>query len=188
KPRLDVLLLAVLDRLEQEILQRRAFEQLSEHVIYAAAKRFARRLQLFEKAGVNLALTRVRRNQVPEVANLGLADTVDTAETLLDLVRIPGQVVVDHEMSALQVHALARSVVRDQHKQVFVLHESLDDLAALLARDPAVDDVHGFRIAEACPHLVEEVVEGVLRLGEDDQLAPITGAIDHEIVIKDAIE
>ena len=101
---------------------------------------------------------------------------------------IPGQVVVDHQVAALEVHAFAGGIVGDQHQQVFVLHEALDHLAALLARYATMDHVHGFGVAEARAHLVEQVVERVLGLGEDDQLATIAGGVDHQIVVEDAVE
>ena len=97
KARLHVFLLAILDRLEKQILERRALEQFAQHVIDATAQRLARNLQLFEETGINLAFARVGRDEIPEVANLGLPDAVDAAEPLLDLVRIPGQVVIDHQ-------------------------------------------------------------------------------------------
>ena len=40
------------------------------------------------------------------MADLGLADPVDTPEPLLDSVRVPRQVVVDHQVRTLQVNAL----------------------------------------------------------------------------------
>ena len=51
---------------------------------------------------VNLALTGLLRHQIPQVADFGLADAIDAAEALLDPVGIPGQVVIDHQVGALQ--------------------------------------------------------------------------------------
>ena len=67
------------------------------------------------------------------MANLRLADAMDAAEALFDLVGIPRQVVIDHQMPALEVDAFAGGIVRDQHEQVLVLHEAFDHLAAFLA-------------------------------------------------------
>jgi hypothetical protein len=48
------------------------------------------------------------------VADLRLANAVDTTKPLLEPVRVPGQVVVDHEVGAtLEVHALTSGVVRN---------------------------------------------------------------------------
>ena len=181
-------MLAILDRLEQQVLERDAVEQFAEHVIDTAAQRLARSLQLFEQPRVNLAFAGIRRDEIPEVANLGLADAVDAAEPLLDLVRVPRQIVVDHEVAALKVHTLAGRVVGDQDQHVLVLHEALDDLAPLFTRNAAVDHLHGLGIAEPRPHLVEQVVQRVLGLGENDQLAAIAGRVDHQIVVEDTIE
>ena len=54
------------------------------------------------------------------MAHLGLADAVDPAEPLLDAVGVPRQVVVDHEVGALQVQALAGGIGRDQDVDVLV--------------------------------------------------------------------
>ena len=53
-------------------------------------------------------------DEVPEVADLGLADAVDAAEALLQPVGVPGQVVVDHQVGALEVDALAGRVGGDR--------------------------------------------------------------------------
>jgi len=49
------------------------------------------------------------------VADLSLADPVDTAEALLDPVGVPGQVVVDHQVGPLQVQALPGGVGRHKY-------------------------------------------------------------------------
>ena len=49
-----------------------------------------------------------------------LADAVDAAEPLLDAVRVPRQVVVDHQVGGLQVEALAGGVGGHQHLAVAV--------------------------------------------------------------------
>ena len=108
--------IAVADRIDQQIAQGVALEQFAEHVVDLAAKRRARLFQLFEQAAIDLAFARVGRAQVPEVTDLGLADAVDAAEALFEPVRVPRQVVVDHQVrAALKVHAFAGGVVRDHH-------------------------------------------------------------------------
>src|SRR3546814_11880193 len=67
-----LLLLTVLDGLEQEVPQRCALEELAQHVVDAAAERRPRGLQLLQQAGVDLALSGVGGDQVPEVADLSL--------------------------------------------------------------------------------------------------------------------
>ena len=101
-------LLPVADRLQQQVAQRPAGElQLAEHVEHLPAERLARLLQLLQQPAVDVALARLLRHQVPQVAHLGLADPVDAAEALLQAVRVPRQVVVHHQVGALQVDPLA---------------------------------------------------------------------------------
>ena len=77
------------------------------------------------------------------MADLGLADAVDAAEALLQAVGVPGQVVVDHQVGALEVDALAGGVGGQQHLHLGVVLEGFLRLQALLAAHAAVDDDHG---------------------------------------------
>ena len=164
-------LLAVADGLDQQVAQRAAVElQFAEHVENLAAERLAGLLQLFEQALVDVALARVGGDQVPEVADLGLADAVDAAEALFEAVGVPGQVVVDHEVGALEVDALAGGVGREQHAHLRVVAEGLLRGAALLAAQSAVDGYDSRLAPEAGGDALVQIVERVAVLGEDDQL------------------
>ena len=186
--RLDLRLLAVADRVDQQVLQRPLLEQLAEDVVDPAAERLARGLQLLQEAGVDGALAGLVRDQVPQVADLGLADAVDAAEALLEAVRVPGQVVVDHEVGALEVDALAGGVVRDHDQDRRVVQEGVHGVAPGLAGEAAVDLDHGLGAAEAGADLVGEVGERVARLGEDDQLAPVACGVGHQRLVEDALQ
>ena len=156
---------------------------VGEHVEDLVAERLALLLELVEQALEDLALAGLVGHQVPEVADLGLADAVDAPEALLDAVRVPGQVVVHHQVGALQVDALARGVGGHQHEGVLVLGEVLLRLAALLAADAAVDGDHGLRPAEHDADLLDQVVERVAVLGEDDELAAVAVHVEHLAVV-----
>jgi hypothetical protein len=91
----------------------------------------------------DLALAGVAGDEVPQAAHLGLPDPVDPAEPLLDAVGVPRQVVVDHEVSGLQVEALPGGVGGDEHLAVGVVGELLGDPAPFAAVHAAVDRVHG---------------------------------------------
>jgi len=60
-------------------------------------------------------------------------------EALLDAVRVPREVVVDHEVCPLEVDALAGGVGGHEDVDVFVLGEGLLSLTALLPAHAAVD-------------------------------------------------
>ena len=89
---------------------------------------------------------------------------------MLEPVGVPGQVVVHHEVRALEVDALPRRIGRDQDLHFGVVLEGLLDLQALFAPDAAVDHRHSFRATKDRLNPALEVVERVLVLGEDDQL------------------
>ena len=164
-------LVAVADRLDQQLAQRPALElELAEHVEDLAAERLARLLELLQQRAIDVALAGLLGDQVPEVADLGLADAVDAAEALLEAVGVPGQVVVDHQVGALEVDAFAGGVGGEQHLHLGVVPERLLRLQPLLAAHAAVDDDHGLLAAEQRGDLSLEVVQRVAVLGEDDQL------------------
>ena len=91
-------------------------------------------------------------------------------------------------MAALKVYAFSCGIVGDEHQQIAVLHEPLDDLAALLAGDAAVDDRDRIGIAEPRLYLVPQVVERVLGLGEDNQLAAVAVGVDHQRGVEDPVQ
>ena len=81
-------LLAVADGVEQQLAQRPSFElQFAEHVEDLAAERLPGLFQLLEKPPVDVALAGFVGDQVPQVADLRLADAVDAAEALFQAVR-----------------------------------------------------------------------------------------------------
>ena len=170
---LHVRLVAVPDRLQQQVPKFPAGQHVTqdvEHLVLAEGVPHLR--QLVEQSAVDLALAGLVGDQVPHVADLGLADAVHPSEPLLDPVRVPRQVVVDQQVGALEVDALARGVGRDEDQAVLVLGEPLLDDPTLLADHSAVDGHDGFGSAEVGAQLADEVVERVPVLGEHDQLPP----------------
>ena len=106
------------------------------------------------------------------MTDLGLADTVDTAEALLQPVRVPGQVVVDHQMRALEVDALAGGVGGQQHLNLGVVTERLLGLEPICPAHAAVDHHQRFPAAQQAGDAFLKIAEGVAMLGEDNQLLP----------------
>ena len=170
---------AVADGFDQQVFEAAVFEHLTQDVEHATAQGCALDLQLFEQPLEDIALTRFGRHHVPQVADLCLADAVDTAEALLQAVRVPGQVVVDHQVGVLQVHTFAGRVGGDEHARRRVVAEQLLHLATLFAFHAAVDHDHSFLTADQTPDLGGQVVQRVAVLGEDDQLALAPRGVVH---------
>ena len=144
--------------------------QLAEHVEHLAAQRLARLFELVQQRAVDIALAGVVGDQIPQVADFGLADAMDAAKTLFEPVGVPGQVVIDHQVGALEIDALAGGVGGQQHPHTRIVLEGFLNLQALLAADAAVDDDDGVRAAEEAGDAVVQIIERVAVLGEDDQL------------------
>ena len=149
--------------------------RIAEHVVDLIAVDHPLLLDLLEEPREDLAFPRLMGNEVPQVAGTLLTDAVDAPEPLLDAVGIPGQVVVDHHVGDLQVDALSRRIGGHQHLHGRIHPEPLLQLPAVVALDAAVDGDHRLGAAEFGPYAVDHVVERVLVLGEDDQLAGADG-------------
>ena len=142
-------LLAVADGFDQQFAQRAAFElKLAEHVEHLSAEGLPLLLQLFEEAPVDIAFAGFVRHQIPEVADFGLADAVNAPEPLFQPVRVPRQVVIDHQMRALQVDAFACRVGGQQDLNFRVVPERFLRLHPLLAAHAAMDRDDRFRAPE----------------------------------------
>jgi len=176
-------LVAVADRVDEQLPQRGLTEDLAEHVEDLAAQRLALLVELGEQLVEHVALARLQRHEVPQVAHLGLADAVDAAEALLQPVRVPGQVVVDHQVRPLQVQAFAGGVGRQQDLHSLILREGILHLASLLAPHPAVDHDHRLRPPEQRGDAVMQVGQRVTVLGEDDELAPTALRVEHLVIV-----
>src|SRR5260221_6612413 len=91
--------------------------------------------------------------------------------------------------AALQIHALAGRIVGDHNADDRITVEDGDRRATGLASDPAMDYHHGRSVAKAGRYLLREIFERVLRLGEDEDLAPQTGRrIEHDRLVEDRRE
>ena len=88
---------------------------VAEHVEDLAAVGLALLFDLQQQPREDLALAGVVGDEVPQAADLALADAVDSAEALLDPVRVPRQVVVDHQVRGLEVQALPGGVGGEQN-------------------------------------------------------------------------
>jgi hypothetical protein len=101
---------------------------------------------------------------------------VNAAKALFQPVWVPGQVVVDHQVSAaLQVDAFSGGVIGEQCADFAIVVEGGDDGAAAVAGDAAVQ-LGDVVAAKLVADLVGEVSERIARFAEDQQLAAGAGA------------
>ena len=110
-------------------------------------------------------------DQVPEVADFALADTVNTAESLFDTIGVPGQVVVDHKVGALQVEPLAGGVGSKQHEGARVVRKLFADGLAKMPRRAPMNGDNGVGAAQLGGDFILQVGEGIAVFGEDNDLA-----------------
>ena len=124
QPCANVGLVAVANGFDQQFPQRPSLEDnFPENVEHLAAEGLARLVQLFEQRQVNLAFACFLGDQVPEMAHLGLPDAMDAPEPLFDPVGIPWQVVIHHQVSALEVDPLPGRVRRQKDLHLGIMAE-----------------------------------------------------------------
>ena len=70
---------------------------------------------------IDVALPGLLSYQIPKVTDLGLADSVNAPESLLNAVRIPGKVIVDHQMGALEVDTFRGRIVGQKNPDLRVV-------------------------------------------------------------------
>ena len=180
EPGLDFGLVAVADRLKQQFAERTVVEgELAEHVEDLAAQRLPLFVELFQEAEIDFAFARILGDEIPQVADFGLADAMNAPESLFQAIGIPGQVVIDHQVGALQVDALAGRVGGDEDFDFLVVLERLLGLLPLFPADAAVDDDHGFRLADQGANPLRKVIQRVAVLGENDELAAMPMGVKH---------
>ena len=138
--RSNLRLFPVADGLDQERAKRPPLEvELAEDIEHLPAKRLPRLLQLVEKLAIDIALPGFIGDQIPQVTHFGLADAVNPAEPLLQPVGVPGQIVVHHQVGALEVDAFTGRIRRKQHLHVRVVTECFLGLESILAAHAAVN-------------------------------------------------
>ena len=73
---------------------------------------------------------------------------MNTAKALLQAVGVPGQVIVHHQMRALQVNTFAGGVSGQQHLNLGVVEKAFLGFAALFPPHGAVNHYHGLGATE----------------------------------------
>ncbi len=104
------------------------------------------------------------------MTHFGLADAVDTAEPLFEAVGVPRQVVVHHQVGALEIDPLSRSVGGKQHPDFGIVAECFLRFEPVAPIHPTMDHDHSLGATDHGGDAIMQVVERVLVFGEDDQL------------------
>ena len=184
QPITHLLLVPVANRLDEEVAQRSVLEgEFAEHVEHLAMQCLTLLFQFVKEPLEHHALACLLAHEVPQVTDLRLPDAMDASEALFEAVRVPRQVIVDHEMGALQVDALACRVGGDQDADALVLFEQLLDLASIVAEHAAMDGDDGLLAAEQGADFIRQIAQCVSVLREDDEFLTRAIPLEHGGVV-----
>ena len=141
-------LVVVADGIEEEVLEALSLEDLAENIEHAALERLVDGFEFLEQAVVHFTLAGFIGHEIPEMADLLLADAVDAPEALFEAVRVPRQVVIDHEVGVLEVHAFTGSICSEKDANFGVGTEQGLAFTAFVAVCAAVNGDDGVGCAE----------------------------------------
>ena len=166
----DLGLFAVADGLDQQIPQGLALElQFSQDIKYLSAKGVPGLFQFIQKSAVDIAFPGLLGHDIPQVTHFGLADAVDSAEALFKAVGIPGQVIVDHQMGALEVDAFSCRIRGQQNLDLRVVPEGFLDLEALFPANAPMNGDHRRFPAQKGGDSGVKVIQGIFMFSENNQ-------------------
>ena len=95
---------------------------------------------------------------------------MNTAKSLLDPIRVPRQIVVDHQIGVLKVDTFASRVCRDQEANRRIVSEFVLDLQPFLAGNGTMDTADAVRLPCQGADFLLQIKECVLMLCEDNEL------------------
>ncbi len=128
-----------------------------------------RLFELLKEGSVNIAFAGFVGHEVPEMARLGLTNAMDSPKTLLNAVGVPRQVVVHHEVSALEVDAFTSGIRRQEYLNLRVVPERFLRLHPLFPSHAAVNYDHRFFTPKLGRNTSFQIAECVAVLREEDQ-------------------
>ena len=151
-------------------------------------QRVADLLEFIQESLKDTAFDRIRRHEVENQAVFLLAVPVDTAHALFQPIGVPGDVVIEKNMTDLEVDAFARGLRSDED-----LASSVPEL--LFRVEPGARFIAG-----ACPHsavnnanfeapgfeLGDKIVQGILELREYEE--PLVGIIKEALLLENRFE
>ena len=188
---LHLWVVAMLYGCDHQIFEGIAIKSLAvaKHVEQTSIIGFVNGGNLVEQFAVDFAFASVLGHKIPQRTRTFLPDTMDASEPLLDTIRVPWQVIVDHEIRALQIQSLPCRVGRHKNTHLWIVDESFLHGFACIAVHTAMDDLHRLRLPQQCSDAILQIVQGIPMLREYDKFMGLfrCAGIQH-IVLQDIAE
>lgn len=158
------------DGFQQNVFQGTILEHFTQDIEHPASKVCSLNLQLIKKTLENITFPCFQGDHIPQIASLCLTNSMNTAKSLLDPIRVPRQIVVDHQIGVLKVDTFASRVCRDQEANRRIVSEFVLDLQPFLAGNGTMDTADAVRLPCQGADFLLQIKECVLMLCEDNEL------------------
>ena len=164
-------------------------QHLADDVEYGVVvQRVADLLQLLQQPLQDAPFDGIGRDEIEDQAVLALAVAVDAAHPLLKAVRVPGDVVIEKDVAALEVDALARRLGGHQNLNLAFaeLLLGVEPRARLVTRARPHAAVDAADAETPGLEALHEVVECVLELGEKQQA--LVCVVEEALLLEQGLE
>ena len=95
---------------------------------------------------------------------------MDAAESLLNTIRIPRKIVVDHQIGSLKIQAFSCSIGRHKDTHPWIVDETFLHFLALVPIHAAMNGFDGLGHAKQCSDTTFEILKSIPMLGEHNHL------------------
>ena len=104
------------------------------------------------------------------MADLRLTDSMNPAESLLDTIGIPGQVIVHHQVRTLQIDSFAGRISRKQYLNFRIVPKTLLRIHAVFAAHTPMDHNDSTGPTQKGRDFPLKIIQSIAVLCEDNQL------------------
>src|SRR3989339_50713 len=105
------------------------------------------------------------------MTDFGLSNTVYSAKTLFNPVWVPWQVIVNHQMCALQIYAFTSRVSSGQNINIFIVCELFLSQLSFFSAYAAMDNDNSFILTNKTSDFISKILEGVFMLRKYNEFA-----------------
>ena len=177
----DLGLFSIPDSLDEKIAQRFSLKlEFAQDIKDLAAEGLAGLFQFVQEFSIDIAFPGFFSHQIPQMADFGLTDTMNPSESLFNPVGVPGQVIIDHEMGALQINPFTGGIGGQEDLNLGIMAEGFLDFQAIFASNSPMNHDHGGFPSQKGGNPGFQIIEGVPVFGKNNQFLMDRGLVGRD--------